>query len=77
VVFEFYVIMELTMRFRTLALALALACGLTTMGEAKATKAKTHKVSVKKNHGYKQNRANKVKPRKGKIAKSRAKAHKG
>lgn len=58
------------MRFRTLALALALGCGLTAVSEAKQKPA-THKVVVKKSRGYKANRANKVKPRKAPKVKSR------
>ncbi|SPE37097.1 exported hypothetical protein [Candidatus Sulfopaludibacter sp. SbA6] len=58
------------MRFRTLALALALGCAMTGMAEAKRKPA-VHKVSVKKSKGYKTNRANKVKPRKAKRVKSR------
>lgn len=57
------------MRIRTLALAIALGCGMTTMAGAKQ-KPTIHKVSVKKNHGYRTNRANKVKPRKAKPVKS-------
>jgi hypothetical protein len=53
------------MRLRTLALALALGCGMTThMAEAKV-----HKVSPKKSKGYRTNRAVKVKPRKAKRMK--------
>ena len=70
------------MRFRTLALALALAGCLTVAAEAKQKaphyKApKTHKVSIKKNHGYKTNKATKFKPRKVKTAKSHTKVRKG
>ena len=50
------------MRFRTLALALALSCGTTVIAEAKQ-KAPHYKVS-KKGKGYKTNRANRVKARK-------------
>jgi len=50
------------MRFRTLALALALSCGTTVIAEAKQ-KAPHYKVS-KKSKGYKTNRANRVKARK-------------
>jgi hypothetical protein len=57
------------MRIRTLILALALSCGMTVMAEAK-TKTTTHRVSAKRSKGYKQNRANKVKPRKAKTVKS-------
>jgi len=57
------------MRIRTLALALALGCGMTTMAEAKQKP--VHKVSVKKNKGYKTNKANRVKPRKVKPVKRR------
>jgi len=57
------------MRIRTLALALALGCGMTTMVEAKQKP--VHKVSVKKSKGYKTNKANRVKPRKVKKVKPR------
>jgi len=55
------------MRLRTLALALALSCGATTMMEAAAVKTKSHKVKQikpKKNKRYKQSKVSKVKPRK-------------
>jgi hypothetical protein len=65
------------MRFRTLVLALALGCGLTVAGEAKQkhVSQKVHKVSAKKNRGYKQNRANAVKPRKAPKVKTRKVKH--
>ena len=50
------------MRFRTLALALALSCGTTLIAEAKQ-KAPHYKVS-KKSKGYKTSRANKARARK-------------
>jgi hypothetical protein len=62
------------MRIRTLALALALGCGMTTMAGAKQKPA-THKVSVKKNKGYQTNKANRFKPRKAKRVKSRRPTH--
>jgi len=58
------------MRFRTVVLALALASGLTMAAEAKP-KTTYHKPSVKRNHGYKTNKANRSKPRKAKPVKSR------
>ena len=48
---------------------------MTAMAEAKQKPA-NHKVSVKKNKGYKTNRANKVKPRKAKPVKSHRRPHK-
>ena len=54
------------MRFRTLALALALACGVSTLAEAKRTP------HVQKHKGSK---ASKVKPRKAKGAKVRKYKH--
>jgi len=53
-----------SMRLRTLALALALGCGLTGMAEAKKRPA-THRVSVKRP----KNRAKSVKSRKSTHAK--------
>jgi hypothetical protein len=60
------------MRFRTLALALALGCGMTLAAEAKQkpTTHKAPKVAIKKSRGSKQNRAAKVKPRKAPKVKS-------
>ena len=58
------------MRFRTLALALALSCGVT--GLVQAAPKKVHAVKVpkaKKGKRYKQSKASKVKPRKAKKIK--------
>ena len=56
------------MRFRTLALALALSCGVTGgIAEAAARKPKVYrakKVKIQKTKRYKQSKASKVKPRK-------------
>jgi hypothetical protein len=58
------------MRLRTLALALALSCGVTGgIAEAAARKPKVQrfkspKVKIQKTKRYKQSRASKVKPRK-------------
>ena len=57
------------MRFRTLLLALILGCGLT-MAAGARQKSAVHKVSVRKNRGYKTNRANHAKVRKAKPVKS-------
>jgi hypothetical protein len=56
------------MRLRTLALALALSCGVTAgIAEAAARKPKVQrfkKVKIQKTKRYKQSKASKVKPRK-------------
>jgi hypothetical protein len=58
------------MRIRTLALALALSCGASTMVQAAGQKkvsykpAKTKQVKMQKTRRYKQSKASKVKPRK-------------
>ena len=55
------------MRLRTLALALALSCGVTGMAEAAARKPKVQrvkKVKIQKTKRWKQSKASKVKPRK-------------
>lgn len=62
------------MRIGTLALALALGCGVTAMAEARQKPA-THKVSIKKDKRYKASRASKVKPRKAKRVKSHRPPH--
>jgi hypothetical protein len=59
------------MQFRTLALALALSCGVTGMIQA-APKKTAHAVKApktKKGKRYKQSQASKVKPRKAKKIK--------
>jgi hypothetical protein len=58
------------MRLRTLALALALCCGVT--GMIQAAPKKVHAVKVpkaKKDKRFKQSKASKVKPRKAKNTK--------
>lgn len=58
------------MRFRTLALALALSCGVTGLVQAAPKKAHAVKVpKAKKGKRYKQSQASKVKPRKAKKTK--------
>ena len=61
------------MRLRTLALALALSCGVTGgFAEAAARKPKVYrakKVKIQKSKGWKQSKASKVKPRKVKKVK--------
>ena len=60
------------MRLRTLALALALSCGVTGLAEAAARKPKVQrakipkirKIKIRKTQRYKQSQASKVKPRK-------------
>ena len=62
------------MRIRTLVVALALGCGLIA---APAAYAKSPKVKIHKNHGYKTNRANKVKPHIVKPRKVKPVKHRG
>lgn len=57
------------MRFRTLALALALCFGSTAMVQASPAKQKTYKAKRQKGKKYKQSKAAKVKPRKAKKIK--------
>ena len=60
------------MRFRILALALALTCGVTGVVEAAARKPVTRRAKpqkIKKPKNFKQAKASKVKPRKAKKVK--------
>jgi hypothetical protein len=57
------------MRFRTLALALALCLGTTAMMQASPAKQKTYKAKRQKGKKYKQSKAAHVKPRKAKKIK--------
>ena len=60
------------MRFRTLALALALTCGVTGVVQASAKKPAVRRVKspkIKKTKRFKQSKASKVKPRKAKKVK--------
>lgn len=61
------------MRFRTVALALALTFGLSAVGDAKVKHAKTPKHSVTRVNGrkVKPHKARKLKARKMKVAKRR------
>ena len=68
------------MRFRTLALALALSCGVTGMVQAAAKmtavrQPRRQKIKIKKTKQYKQSKASKVKPRKAKKVKTVKRAH--
>jgi hypothetical protein len=60
------------MRFRTLVLAVALGCAVVAVPDANA---KSKKVSIKHNKGYKTNRANRVKPRMAKARKVKPVKH--
>jgi hypothetical protein len=64
------------MRLRTLALGLALSCGVAGMAQAAAGRPKVQKsqkfkkTKIQKTQKYKQSKASKVKPRKAKKVKS-------
>jgi hypothetical protein len=67
------------MRFRTLALALALSCGVAGVVQAAAKKPPVYRVKrqkIQKTKKYKQSKASKVKPRKVKKVKIVKRAHK-